>query len=95
MKPTITARVKDLIINARVEDLTIMARVKDWVTNDRACRRCTHEKSDAEHAGDALTGKVMQSMQEMHSREGDAGDVSVTKVLQRFKRCVHVDGDHH
>ena len=25
-----------------------------------------------EHAGDALTGKVMQSMQEMYSREGVA-----------------------
>ena len=34
----------------------VTARVKDLSTND------------AEHAGDALTRKVMQSMQEMHSR---------------------------
>ena len=34
---------------------TITARVKDWFTNDRACRRCTHGKGGAEHAGDAFT----------------------------------------
>ena len=30
---------------------------------------CTHEKGDAEHAGDVLTRRVMQSMREMHLRE--------------------------
>ena len=49
-KAITTVRVKDLIITARAKDLTITARVKDLVTSDRACRRCTHEKGDAEHA---------------------------------------------
>ena len=55
-----TVRRANPIIMARVKDLIITVRVKDLFTNDRACGRCTHEKSDAGHSGDVLTRTVLQ-----------------------------------
>ena len=68
-----TVRQTKPIITARVKVLPNMERVKDMSTND------------AEHAGDALTRKVMQACRRCAHE----------KVLQRFKRCVQVDRDHH
>ena len=55
-------------------------------TNDAQHAGDALTRGDAEHAGDALT----KSFDAEH-----AGDALHEKVLQRFKRCVQVDRDHH